>query len=170
MKSTATKLVRECEGRRVLWIDLAWEEPEASYPAVQALRQEIRKARGALPNDVAGSAELDRMKSAAEQFCSDYGNYLVSNVSGDAPYERYPQELQRALRTCIDDVKARKTWQPQDTIRLVFHVFQPIKDREARAVKELVRQLTTEYAGVEFAFVHVVDDHDWMMFDQASVS
>jgi hypothetical protein len=72
MKSTATKLVRECEGRRVLWIDLAWEEPEASYIAVQALRQEIRNARGALPDDVAGSAELDRMKSAAEQFCSDY--------------------------------------------------------------------------------------------------
>ena len=73
-----------------------------------------------------------------------------------------------ALRICIDDVKARNAWQPQDTIRLVFHVFKPLRDRETRAVRSLVEDLTKEYAGVDFAFLHVSDQHDWMMLDRAS--
>jgi len=67
-------------------------------------------------------------------------------VSREAPYEEYAAELLDALRTCIDDVKARNGWQPQDTIRLIFHVFKDPKDAEAQAVKRLVESLTTEYA------------------------
>ena len=122
-----------------------------------------------------GSAEVSQSRMGAHErfvgittvFSSD-GNYLVSNVSRDAPYEQYPEQLLRALRTCIEDVKARNAWQPQDTIRLVFHVFKPLQDRETRAVKNLVEDLTREYAGVEFAFLHVSDQHDWMMLDRGS--
>jgi hypothetical protein len=89
-------------------------------------------------------------------------------VSREAPYDQYAAELLSALRTCIDDVKARNGWQPQDTIRLIFHVFKDLKDAEAQAVKTLVQSLTTEYAGVEFAFLHIVEDHDWMMYDLSS--
>lgn len=122
-----------------------------------------------------GSSHISQNRMSANQrfvgittvFSSD-GNYLVSNVSKDARYEDYPEELLRALRTCIEDVKARNAWQPQDVIRLVFHVFKPLKDRETHAVKSLVENLTKEYAGVEFAFLHVSDEHDWMMLDRAS--
>ena len=96
------------------------------------------------------------------------GHYRVSNVSREAPYEQYAAELLNALRDCIDDVKARNGWQPQDTIRLIFHVFKDLKDAEAQAVKTLVESLTTEYAGVEFAFLHIIEDHDWMMHDLSS--
>ncbi|MDX3435574.1 argonaute/piwi family protein [Streptomyces stelliscabiei] len=47
-------------------------------------------------------------------------------------------------------------------------MFKPLKDIEAVAVKELVERLTRTYAKVEFAFVHVSTDHDWVMFDRAS--
>jgi hypothetical protein len=122
-----------------------------------------------------GSAHVSQSRMSPDErfvgittvFSSD-GNYFVSNVSKDAPYDQYSQELLRALRTCIEDVKARNAWQPQDTIRLVFHVFKPLKDRETRAVKNLVADLTKEYAGVDFAFLHVSDQHDWMMLDRAS--
>jgi len=109
----------------------------------------------------------ERFVGITTVFSSD-GNYFVSNVSKEAPYEEYPQELLRALRECIDDVKARNAWQPQDTIRLIFHVFKPLRDRETRAVRNLVQDLTKEYAGVDFAFLHVSDQHDWMMLDGAS--
>lgn len=79
-------------------------------------------------------------------FSSD-GNYLVSNVSKKAPYDHYPEELLRALRTCIE-VKARNAWQPQGVIRLVFRVFRPLRQVETQAVRSLVEDLTTEYAGV----------------------
>lgn len=56
----------------------------------------------------------------------------------------------------------------KDTIRLIFPVFKDLKDAEAQAVKTLVQSLTTEYAGVEFAFLHIIEDHDWMMYDLSS--
>lgn len=96
------------------------------------------------------------------------GNYLVSNVVKDAPYDQYPEELLRALWICIEDVKGRNGWQPQDVIRLIFHSFKPLRDRETQEVKKLVEDLTKEYAGVDFAFLHVSDQHPWMMLDRAS--
>jgi hypothetical protein len=109
----------------------------------------------------------DRYVGITTVFTAD-GHYRVSNVSREAPYGQYAAELLNALRTCIDDVKARNGWQTQDTIRLVFHVFKDLKDAEAQAVKTLVQSLTTEYAGVEFAFLHIIEDHDWMMYDLSS--
>jgi hypothetical protein len=109
----------------------------------------------------------DRYVGITTVFTAD-GHYRVSNVSREAPYDQYATELLNALRTCINDVKARNGWQPQDTIRLVFHVFKDLKDAEAQAVKTLVQSLTTEYAGVEFAFLHIIEDHDWMMYDLSS--
>ena len=109
----------------------------------------------------------DRYVGITTVFTAD-GHYRVSNVSREAPYDQYAAELLNALRTCIDDVKARNGWQPQDTIRLIFHVFKDLKDAEAQAVKTLVQSLTTEYAGVEFAFLHIIEDHDWMMYDLSS--
>lgn len=94
------------------------------------------------------------------------GSYLVSNVSREAPYEQYPEALLDALRVCITEVKDRVGWRPNDMIRLIFHVFKPLKDREARAVKEMVAGLTSEYAGVDFAFVTIVEDHPWLVLDE----
>jgi hypothetical protein len=90
------------------------------------------------------------------------GNYIMSNMSREADYERYPEELLRALRGCIDDVKKRNAWQSEDAIRLIFHVFKPLKETEADAVKRLVSGLLSEFRSVEFAFVHVSDEHDWV--------
>jgi hypothetical protein len=41
-------------------------------------------------------------------------------------------------------------------------------DREAGAVKDLVDDLTRQYAGVDYAFLTVSEDHDWMLLDRAS--
>ena len=121
-----------------------------------------------------GSANLrDRRLSGEERlvgittvFSAD-GNYLLSNTSREAPIDRYPTELRATLRATIEQVKLRNAWQPGDSIRLVFHVFKPLKDVEAQAVKHLVSGLVNEYQ-VEFAFVHVSEQHDWMLFDRNS--
>lgn len=96
------------------------------------------------------------------------GNYLLSNMSREADYDRYPEELLRALRVCIDEVKTRNAWRPDDAIRLIFHVFKPLKDTEADAVKNLVTGLLAEFRTVDFAFVHVSNDHEWHLFDTAA--
>lgn len=109
-------------------------------------------------------ADPERVVGITTVFSAD-GNYILSNISREADYERYPEELLLALRGCIDDVKKRNAWQPEDAIRLIFHVFKPLKETEAEAVKRLVNGLLSEFRSVEFAFVHVSVEHDWALFD-----
>ncbi|MFD7957139.1 Piwi domain-containing protein [Streptomyces anthocyanicus] len=111
--------------------------------------------------------EPERVVGITTVFSAD-GNYLLSNTSREADYDDYPRELLLSLTDCIDTIKNRNAWQAGDELRLVFHVFKPLKDVEATAVKKLVEGLTQTYAKVEFAFVHVSTDHDWVMFDRTS--
>lgn len=108
----------------------------------------------------------ERLVGITTVFSAD-GNYLLHNTSRQAPFEEYPNELLATLRAAVEQVKLRYAWQPGDSIRLVFHVFKPLKDVEARAVKRLVEGLASDYQ-VEFAFVHVSEQHDWMLFDRNS--
>ena len=109
----------------------------------------------------------ERVVGITTVFSAD-GNYILSNRSSEADYADYPRELLRSLEAVIDDVKARNGWLTEDALRLIFHVFKPLKDTEAQAVKALVEKLTRQYAAVEFAFVRVSDEHDWAIFDQSS--
>jgi Piwi domain len=77
------------------------------------------------------------------------GNYVVSNTSREADYDHYPAALREALVECIEDVKRRNSWQPQDTVRLVFHAFKPLPDREAVAVKRLVEGIAKDFVSVD---------------------
>ncbi|MEV4147742.1 Piwi domain-containing protein [Amycolatopsis sp. NPDC049691] len=113
------------------------------------------------------TTEAERIVGITTVFSAN-GNYLLSSRSREADYDDYPRELLRSLTECINDVKARNAWQEEDEVRLVFHVFKPLKDTEAQAVKNLITSLTGQYTKVEFAFVHVGIDHDWVMFDRAS--
>jgi hypothetical protein len=94
------------------------------------------------------------------------GNYLVANASHEASYDRYPAELLKAMQACIEQVKHDRGWQAKDTVRLIFHVFKPFKDSEARAVKELVDSLAGDFLHVEYAFVNVSEDHPWTIIDE----
>ncbi|MET9225827.1 Piwi domain-containing protein [Lentzea sp. NPDC003310] len=121
-----------------------------------------------------GSAEIrasrmapaERVVGITTVFSAD-GNYLLSNTSREADYDDYPQELLRSLTDAVNAVRDRNIWRSGDKVRLVFHVFKPIKDVEATAVKELVERLTSEHIEVEFAFLHVSTEHEWRMFDRA---
>ena len=54
-------------------------------------------------------------------------------------------------------------WQKGDEVRLIFHSFKPLKDTEAVAGKEVAESLQ-DYE-VDFAFLHVAQDHDTVLFD-----
>src|SRR5262249_25773483 len=119
---------------------------------------QIKASRFSTPERVVGITTVFRAD----------GNYILSNMSREADYDRYPEALLRALQTCIDEVKARNAWQPDDAIRLIFHVFKALRDTEAAADKNLVKGLLAQFRSVEFAFVHVGDEHDWYLFDTAA--
>lgn len=93
------------------------------------------------------------------------GNYLLSNVAKEVPYEDYIEELKASLATCIGEVSRRNAWQQGDKLRLVFHIFKPLKDSEAQAVKSYVESLV-DY-DVEFAFLTLSYDHPFTILDES---
>jgi hypothetical protein len=50
-----------------------------------------------------------------------------------------------------------------DEVRLIFHSFKPLKDTEADAVKAVAATLKDYH--VDFAFLHVAQEHDTVLFD-----
>ncbi len=91
------------------------------------------------------------------------GNYCLSNLSRAASFETYQEELLDTLRLAVRQVRTDTGWQRARPVRLVFHAFKPFRDAEITAVKQVIEDLGEFNA--EFAFVHVVDDHPYRLFD-----
>ena len=93
------------------------------------------------------------------------GNYMLSSLSTAVPMSEYRAALLNSLRETIEKVKRGMNWLPGSRVRLIFHAFKPMKNNEAEAVKQLMAEMG-EY-DVEYAFVHVVNHHPYMLFDEA---
>jgi len=107
----------------------------------------------------------ERVVGITSVFSAD-GNYLLSYKSKEATFADYPAALTTTLRSTVKDIERRNGWQAGDEVRLIFHSFNRMRDVDAKAVKALVDSLG-EYR-VEYAFVHINEDHDWFLFDRAS--
>jgi len=93
------------------------------------------------------------------------GTYLLSNASREVAYDDYIEELLSSLRSCIEDIKRRNAWQDGDQVRLVFHVFKPMKNLEAIAIKRFVEEIAGQYQ-VEFAFLTFSRNHPLTVLDR----
>ncbi|MDD3183518.1 MAG: hypothetical protein PHD48_12060 [Alphaproteobacteria bacterium] len=105
----------------------------------------------------------ERVVGITTVFSSD-GKYLLDDRTGAVPYEEYKTALLGSLTRSIESVRSVDNWRSTDAVRLIFHVFKQMADREAEAVGELVESLGLTQ--VKFAFLHVVDDHPFTIFDE----
>lgn len=92
------------------------------------------------------------------------GRYLVWETTKEATFENYPEALLESLRKSIRFVQAQNKWEAGDNVRLVFHVYKPLKRVEIETVKRLVSELLGDYP-VEFAFLDVSHFHPYQIFD-----
>lgn len=106
----------------------------------------------------------ERVVGITTVFTGD-GHYCVTNVSKVVPMADYEHEMLETLRKSVDQVRADMNWQRREPVRLVFHAFKPLKDAETEAVKRLMAELG-DY-DVDYAFLHVVEDHPYLLFDEA---
>jgi hypothetical protein len=118
-----------------------------------------------------GSARLtDSRRGAGERvigittvFGGD-GQYLLANNTHEVSAEQYLEALIRSLQETVAELRSRFGWKPKDRVRFIFHQsFKKYKDVEAEAVKTFAASLTD--FDVQYAFVHVSDSHNWMLFD-----
>ena len=108
-------------------------------------------------------AESERVIGITTVFSGD-GNYLLSNVSKEVPYEEYQNSLLNALKDTLDQIKKRYAWQPGDKVRMIFHqTFKKFRYVEAAAVKDFVSNISD--LDVEYSFVHLNRRHSWKIFD-----
>ena len=94
------------------------------------------------------------------------GRYLLGNMSNAVPFEEYGTAVVEMLAGAIDRARADMNWQKGDGVRLIFHSFKPLKDKEAEAVKAVTAKLTDFH--VDFAFLHVAQEHETALFDSDS--
>lgn len=96
-------------------------------------------------------------------FLSSDGQYLLGDKVKDVPYESYFEELLKSLKNSIKRLSIEQGWTEGDTVRLIFHIFKPIKNTEFDVISQLIKE-TPEYK-IKFAFVTISKTHPNLLFD-----
>jgi hypothetical protein len=96
-------------------------------------------------------------------FLSSDGQYLLGDKVKDVPFESYFDELLKSLKHSIHKLSSEQGWADGDTVRLIFHIFKPIKNTEFDVVSKLVKEI--DQYKIKFAFVTISQSHPNMLFD-----
>lgn len=99
-------------------------------------------------------------------FFANDGRFLMANTNRAVPYEDYFEELLTGLETSINTLSRseEQPWEDGDTVRIIFHIFKPIKNIEADVVAELIKKFPNY--DIRYAFVTVSTRHPFIMFDK----
>lgn len=112
-------------------------------------------------NQYAG-AEQNRVVGITTFLSSD-GQYLLADKVKDVAFENYFAELLKSLKNSIQRLSTEQGWSEGETVRLIFHIFKPIKNTEFDVISQLVREIN-QYK-IKFAFVTISQTHPNMLFD-----
>ncbi|GGK56081.1 Piwi domain-containing protein [Rufibacter glacialis] len=96
-------------------------------------------------------------------FFSADGQYIFSNKSQDVNYEDYFNELLQSLKYSLELIAKEYGWSEGDNVRIIFHVFKPMKNLEIDVVSLLVEQIS-KY-NIRFSFVTFSQKHPFLLFD-----
>lgn len=113
------------------------------------------------PNLLLGNLH-ERIVGITTFFTGD-GKYIFGNRCKDVPFDEYFNELLSSLRQSIKEISIEYGWKHNATIRVVFHIFKPIKNIEADVVEKLLSEFP-QY-NIQYCFVTVSDFHPYIMFD-----
>lgn len=132
-------------------------------PADQKVAHELVSGLGSYQANTSRMGPKRRFVGITTVFTGD-GRYLLGSRTRAVPFEQYTEELLKAIQRAVDEVREQQNWRPDDPVRLVFHAFKPMKNAEVCAVQKLMEGLGLAHA--KYAFVHVVDAHPFLLFDE----
>jgi hypothetical protein len=96
-------------------------------------------------------------------FLSSDGQYLLADKVKDVAFENYFTELLKSLKNSIQRLSTEQGWSEGETVRLIFHIFKPIKNTEFDVISQLVKDI--DQYKIKFAFVTISQHHPHMLFD-----
>lgn len=91
------------------------------------------------------------------------GKYIFSSRSKEVAYIDYFQELLSSLKGSIDYISNEQGWNDGAIVRIIFHVFKPMKDMEVEVVAKLIEQYPQ--FDIKFSFVSFGENHPYLIFD-----
>ncbi|NDW11079.1 Piwi domain-containing protein [Dysgonomonas sp. 520] len=96
-------------------------------------------------------------------FLSGDGQYLLGEKIKDVKYDDYFDELLKSLEESINLISNEYAWQDGATVRLLFHVFKPIKNIEFDVIGALIKKISR--FKIQFAFITISKKHPFLLFD-----
>ncbi|HCF9567259.1 TPA: hypothetical protein NI655_001688 [Pseudomonas aeruginosa] len=95
------------------------------------------------------------------------GGYLLSNLSNAVPMSKYGEALTESLQATLQRVRNEMNWIKGDSVRVIVHAFKPMRNTEVGSVKAALKEFS-EF-DLQFAFLHVKQDHPYLLFDDDSI-
>ena len=132
-------------------------------PSDQTVTHELVIGLGSHHERTSRFGSSDRYVGITTVFSGD-GRYLLESRTRAVPFRDYGAAMLDAVRAAVGHVRKEFAWAPGDPVRLVFHVFKPIKGTEAKAVQTLMTELALPHA--EYAFLHIADAHPYQVFNE----
>lgn len=131
-------------------------------PAYQTVAHELVVGLGSFEASESRLGGRERYIGVTTVFSSD-GRYLLESRTPATPADEYLPALLAALERVVAEVRRQNAWTDDQPIRFVFHVFKDFNQTEITAVKDLMARLRLPH--VDFAFLHLVENHPFMLFD-----
>ncbi|MGJ1322488.1 Piwi domain-containing protein [Sphingobacterium faecium] len=113
-------------------------------------------------NNIYAGAQQHKVVGITTFFNAD-GKYIFSNRSREVVYSDYFKELLDSLKGSIDIISKEQGWNDGEIVRIIFHVFKPMKDLEVEVVDKLIAQYSR--FEIKFAFVSFGENHPYLLFD-----
>ena len=135
-------------------------------PASQSVDQELIVGLGSSlkRQNAWQNAEQTRVVGLTTFFLGD-GRYVLGENLPAVPYADYFDRLLEYLEKTINQLSDEYGWKEGQSVRVVFHVFKPLKNIEVDVVEALMKRFTQ--FNIVFAFVTVSLNHPWMMYQKA---
>lgn len=113
-------------------------------------------------NNLYAGAQQHKLVGITTFFNAD-GKYIFSSRSKEVAYQDYFQELLSSLKGSIATISKEQGWNEGAIVRIIFHVFKPMRDMEV----EVVAKLIEEYPqfDIKFSFVSFGENHPYLIFD-----
>jgi argonaute-like protein implicated in RNA metabolism and viral defense len=132
----------------------------------KAIAHEIVIGLGSAAIGESRFSRKERIVGITSVFRGD-GGYLLSNLSNAVPMAKYGEALTESLLSTLQRVRIEMNWIEGDSVRVIVHAFKPMRNTEIESLKVALKDFAA--FELQFAFLHVKEDHPYLLFDNESV-
>jgi Piwi domain len=106
----------------------------------------------------------DRVVGLTTAFSGD-GRYYLTETSRTVKYEEHEGAVVESAVAAFKRVRTEMAWQAGDSVRIVLHSFKDLRRQHIDALKNAVLATAGSELKVDFAFIHLAEQHPILLFD-----